>query len=59
MRNGEKSNLIGEDFDLSGSRIRQLAKKGEELKHKRDIDKIKNTLPEKTWVKANTPFLPK
>jgi hypothetical protein len=59
MHNGEKSNLIGEEFKVSGVRIRQLAKKGEELKHKRDIDKIKNTLPEKTWVKANTPFLPK
>jgi hypothetical protein len=59
MRNGEKSKLIGEDFDLSGSRIRQIANEGEELKHKLEINQIQNTLPKKGRVKANTSFFPK
>jgi hypothetical protein len=59
MLNGEKSNLIGEDFDLSGSRIRQIANEGKELKHKLEINQIQNTLPQKSWVKANTPIFPK
>jgi hypothetical protein len=59
MRNGEKSNLIGEDFDLSGARIRQIANEGEELKHKLEINQIQNTLPKKGRVKAITSFFPK
>jgi hypothetical protein len=58
MRNGEKSNLIGEDFDLSGARIRQIANEGKELKHKLEINQIQNTLPKKGRVKANNSFFP-
>lgn len=58
MLNGEKSNLIGEDFDLSGSRIRQIANEGKELKHKLEINQIQNTLPKKGRVKAITSFFP-
>ena len=58
IRNGEKSNLIGEDFDLSGSRIRQIANEGKELKHKLEINQIQNTLPKKGRVKANNSFFP-
>jgi hypothetical protein len=58
MLNGEKSNLIGEDFDLSGSRIRQIVNEGKELKHKLEINQIQNTLPKKGRVKAITSFFP-
>ena len=59
MRKGEKSKLIGEDFDLSGARIRQIANEGKELKHKLEINQINNTLPKKGRVKANNSFFPK
>jgi hypothetical protein len=59
MDDGEKSNVICEDFNVSEARIRQIASIGKELKYKLDIDKNKNTSPKKSWEKANASFFPK